>query len=128
MTLTLYQIDPGEHEFYVGVERGTDRLAVSCLQVLISRIHGERWIIQISFRVTISVRDCLFHRRILIVLKRYTSQSSENSLDLYSKLCNVQIKLVVVKMESESNCDTRDQMVRVQEQIAEVWLNKQISL
>lgn len=24
-------------------------------------------------------------------------------------------------MESESNCDTRDQMVRVQEQIAEVW-------
>ena len=39
-----------------------------------------------------------------------------------------QIKLVVVKMESESNCDTRDLMVRVQEQIAEVWLNKQISL
>ena len=38
----VYQIDPGEHEFYVGVERGTDRLAVSCLQVLLSHIHGQR--------------------------------------------------------------------------------------
>ena len=62
--------------------------------------------------------------------KRYTShlQESQSFKLLYSKLCNVQIKLVVVKMESESNCDTRDQMVRVQEQIAEVWLKKQISL
>ena len=40
-------------------------------------------------------------------------------------ICCVQIKLVVVKMEQESNCGTRDQMVRVQEQIAEVRLRKQ---
>ena len=44
------------------------------------------------------------------------------------KWCTAQIKLVVVKMESESNCDTRDQMMRVQEQIAEVWLRELISL
>jgi len=76
------QIDPGEHEFYVGVERGTDRLAVSCLQ---------------SYYIS----EGLF--------------VPQKDLDSAKK-----IKLVVVKMESESNCDTRDQMVRVQEQIAEV--------
>ena len=58
------------------------------------------------------------------MLKRYTSIE----FSYYDgAMFNVQIKLVVVKMESESNCDTRDQMVRVQEQIAEVWLSKQIS-
>ena len=54
--LEFYQIDPGEHEFYVGVERGTDRLAVSCLQVLFCQhsqsvsnyvqFSGNRWITQ----------------------------------------------------------------------------------
>ena len=80
------QIEPGEHEFYVGVERGTERLAVSCLQ---------------SYYIS----EGLF--------------VPQKNLDNAKK-----IKLVVVKMESESNCDTRDQMVRVHEQIAEVWLKQ----
>ena len=70
----------------MGVERGTERLAVSCLQ---------------SYYIS----EGLF--------------VPQKNLDNAKK-----IKLVVVKMESESNCDTRDQMVRVQEQIAEVWLKQ----
>ena len=49
----------------------------------------------------------------------------QNFCGLCMICCCIQIKLVVVKMEQESNCDTRDQMVRVQEQIAEVRLRKQ---
>jgi len=75
------QIEVGEHEFYVGVERGTTRLAVSCLQ---------SYYISEGLYVT---RDRLDSAR--------------------------KVKLVVVRLE-EGSRESREQMLRLQEQIAEV--------
>lgn len=75
------QICPGEHEFYIGVEKGTNRLAVTCL---------ESYYISEGLFVT------------------------KDNLDNVRK-----VKLVVVKLE-ESSSNAREQMLQVQEQIAEV--------
>jgi len=76
------QISPGEYEFHIGVEKGTERLAVTCLE---------------SYYIS----EGLF----------VTKERLDNTR---------KVRLVVVKLEEESSSDLRDQMLRVQEQIAEV--------
>jgi len=76
------QITPGEYEFFIGVERGTNRIAVSCLE-------------------TYYISEGLF--------------VPQENLDNKRK-----VRLVVVKLEDNSSADMKEQMLKVQEQIAEV--------